>query len=203
MAFRWRDDYHASNFQVISYSERPSDPNDTVRLSYNVRISSRCVLLRLLLFVCEIQRNRIDAMAFIDWSIESFSLEDVTKVSAAGSTSDLNPRHAQRTIFMARNGSRNSIKECRPSTTTIELRGALVQWCSTSAAGISTLLFKFLVFACSRSLGTLLAKNTELLSRKNSSPLAFALGLAGISHDYRTGVVESGLCLGSKRRDDC
>lgn len=52
---------------------------------------------------------------------ESFALKDMTQMTVAGRTSDLDSLHAECSIHLARDRTRDGIEEGRPATATLEL----------------------------------------------------------------------------------
>jgi len=67
--------------------------------------------------VCKVERDAIDAVAFIGWCLKAFTFEYVPKMAATGGADDFCSHRKETSVFVARYGSGNSIKERRPTTT--------------------------------------------------------------------------------------
>ena len=107
--------------------------------------------------------------------------------------------------------ARRTVEEGRPAAAALELGDTLVERRAAAGAGVHALLVVLVVLPGSRGLGALLAEDAELqhctrpadqrpragdlrfdlpylLRREDGTPLALALGLAGVGHRCRAGV---------------
>lgn len=134
-------------------------------------------LRRFIAIVREIERYRVNAVAFISWCAETLSFEYVTKVTSAGVANDLCANHAKGYVLVTTYSARDSIEESRPATSTIKLRGTGVQRGSTPSAFVNSLALEFLVLSGAGRFGALLTQDAELLLSEYSLPFAIALGV--------------------------
>lgn len=122
------------------------------------------------------QRNRIDTVTLVRGCRESLSVKYVPQVATAVRASDFRTPHAMGKVVVSRNGSRDGIEKCWPSTPTVKLGRARVQRCLTSCTMVHTRLKMLIVFPCTSPFCPLLTEHTELFRTKNSTPLTFCLG---------------------------
>jgi len=126
-------------------------------------------------------------VTLIGWCIEPFTLEDVSQMSTTRSARYFCPDSAERIIHMAAHSAGYRIKEGWPSTSALELGGALVQRSPTASATVRALFIVLIIDAGAGLFRSLLAEDAELLRGKNGPPFLF--GFVGGSHccSYRRG----------------
>ena len=138
---------------------------------------------------------RVSIAHILTWRRVPFSFKDVSKMSATSRASDFRPQHPKSAVFVASDGAWYSyhsqalsrvvvtritlnapvgtgltIKERRPSTSTLELCRTLVQRSVARATCIHALLVELVKLARVGCFGTLFTQNTELqYSRKQVS----------------------------------
>lgn len=96
-------------------------------------------------------------MTFIRRCREPLSLEYMTEVATTGGTSNLYAGRGQGVVFMSTDGSRDSIEESGPATTTRKLGAALVEGRTASSARINTFFLVVFVFSSAGTFCALLA----------------------------------------------
>lgn len=85
-------------------------------------------------------------------------------MAATVATDNFRPLHAEGLIHVSRYGTRDGVKVGRPATAGFELMVCLVEGSVTAGAIIHTLGGRMrIVLAATRSLGALLAQDSELL----------------------------------------
>ena len=108
------------------------------------------------------QRNRIDTVTLVRGCRESLSVKYVPQVATAVRASDFRTPHAMGEVVVSRNGSRDGIEKCWPSTSTVKLSRALVERSVTTGALVHAWLVMFVVCAGAGHFCAFLAKDTEL-----------------------------------------
>jgi len=88
---------------------------------------------------------------------------------------DLCARHSKAPIGMPRNSPWYGIKKCGPSTSTLELRGALVERRAARCTPVDPRVVVLVIFTAESGLRAFLPQDLELLGRENG--LSFVLGL--------------------------
>jgi len=104
------------------------------------------------------------------------------QVTPAGSTGDLNARHAQRRVFVAGYSPRDGVIEGWPTAAAVKLGIALVERGVTSCAGVHACGLVVLVLSRPRMFGAPQTKHSELLWGEDGAPFIVRLGLAIIGH---------------------
>lgn len=109
-------------------------------------------------------------MTLVSGRIVSFSLEDMTEVTAACCAGNFYPGHTVRAVFVSRYRARYSVKKGWPAATAVKLGRALVQRGVATRTRVDTLIFEVLVLASTCRLSPLLTEDTELLWREDGTP---------------------------------
>lgn len=60
--------------------------------------------------VFEVQADAVDTVPLVRWRFVTFSFEDMAQVSATSCTSNLDPGHPERLVFVASDSARKSIE---------------------------------------------------------------------------------------------
>lgn len=95
--------------------------------------------------------------------LESLALEYVTQVSTAALAGDLDPLHAECTVDMSVDGTRDRIEEGGPATAGLELGTSLVQGAVAASAVVDACRWVVsVILACPCHLGSLLTQDAEL-----------------------------------------
>lgn len=117
----------------------------------------------------ELERDAVDAMSFIGGSTKTFSFENMTKMATACCTIDLYSSPIW--VCGSGDGTRDSIKECRPATTCVELCGWFVKRSLATCTAVDSFFVEINVFSGSWIFGAFLTENPKLLRWKNRTPL--------------------------------
>jgi hypothetical protein len=110
------------------------------------------------------ETDAVDAVSLVSGCVEALALEDVAQVAATVRAHNLRPRHAKGAVLVACDGTWDAVKVGGPSAAGAELVVRLVERSLAAGTGVDTLGGIVLVVGTrTGSLGSLLAKNTELL----------------------------------------
>jgi len=116
-------------------------------------------------------------VSFVGWDFKSLASEDMAQVTATCGASDFDTGHSMVPVFMSSNSTGDSIEECRPTASGIELSGAFVERCATGGTRIDTIFLELVVLSGAGHFGPLLADDSELLGCQDGAPFRLGLGL--------------------------
>lgn len=117
------------------------------------------------------QAHRVDTVALVRRRGELLTLEHMAQVPATLGAYDLDPRHAERGVFVSQHSTGQGIEERRPPTARVELRVRAEERSVATGTPIDALFIVLVVLTGAGPLSALLPQHSELLCAELRLPL--------------------------------